>query len=147
MKKKITRLAQLASYKTAAEILCTVVKDFGSMSLSETERCIESVSVDDFAVRVKANLPDNKNIWLLVGILPNRKPSPYDLIGKDELDQILLDENLYKLCFVWVIPNPDKPPKFNPITSEMIKKFADADKNLLDMISMSVILPNDEFWK
>ncbi len=146
MKKKITRLAQLASYKTAAEILCTVVEEFDSMSLIEAERCIESVSVDDFAVRIKAHFPDNRKIQLLIGILPNRKPSPYDLIGKDELEKILLDENLYKLCFVWVIPNPDKPPKCNPITSEMITKFADADKNLLDMISMSVILPNDEFW-
>lgn len=142
----ITSLKQLATDKAVAEILCAAVKEFNSVSLADAKQCIDSVSVDNKAVHVKAHLPDGKNVQLLIGILPNRKPSPYDLISKKELEKILLDENLYNLCFIWIIPDPDKPPKFNPITSDMVTQFANADKNLLDVTSMCVLMPSDEFW-
>ena len=63
MKKiKVTHLAQLASYRTATEILRTVITECDKMSWNEIERCIESVAVDELSVRIKAHFSDNKNV-------------------------------------------------------------------------------------
>lgn len=146
MKKiKVTHLAQLASYRTATEILRTVITECDKMSWNEIKRCIESVAVDELSVRIKAHFSDNKNVQLIVGILPEHELSVYDLIGEEELKMILHDDNLHRLCFVWVVSDPDKLPETNPITCDMFVKLADADKNLLNMISMSVIIPNNNF--
>ena len=145
-KKIITSLNQLASEKGVTELLCAVVSIYHHMSLADAKSCIDSVNVDDKAVHVKAHLPDDRKIQLLIGILPDRKPSPYDLISKPELEKIFLDESLYHLCFVWIIPDPENPPRFNPVTSDMITQFANTDKNLVGMTSMCALLPTDEFW-
>ena len=144
--KVISSLSQLASEKGVTDLLCAVVGIYHHIPLTDAKSCIDSVNVDDKAVHVKAHLPDGSKIQLLIGILPDRKPSPYDLISKPELEKIFLDESLSHLCFVWVIPDPENPPEFKPITSDMITQFAKTGKNLVGMTSMCALLPTDEFW-
>ena len=95
----VTHLAQLASYRTATEILRTVITECDKMSQNEIERCIESVAVDELSVRIKAHFSDNKNVQLIVGILPEHELSVYDLIGEEELIRVSEDEKRLLLLY------------------------------------------------